>query len=66
MNHNQYTTSCGKWKTLFAVLFLLAVLTAWVVTLATEKEPETWDSIHPIPNANISWDQTFYGGVKAD
>ena len=65
MNRNNYSTSGGA-KTILAVLFLLIVLAAWVVTLATDKEPEAWDTVHPIPNAFISWEQTFYGGVKAE
>lgn len=61
MNHNKYTTGGGV-KTIIAILFLLAVLTAWVVTLATDAEPQTWDSVHPIVNTNVDWEQTFYGG----
>lgn len=61
MNHDKYTTGGGV-KTTIAILFLLAVLTAWVVTLATDTEPQTWDSVHPIVNTNVDWEQTFYGG----
>ena len=68
MNRNHYNKPEGKspLKTVIAILMLLAVLAAWAVTLATEKEPETWDTVHPIPNATISWDQTFYGGGARD
>ena len=66
MNRNYYNTTSGKVKTIIAVLFLLAVLVAWAVTLATDTTPETWDTTHPIPNANISWEQTFHGGPYGD
>ena len=68
MNHIKYTTCSGKGrvKTAIAIVALLGVLAAWAVTFALDRAPETWDSVHPIANAAVSWEQTFYGGVKAE
>ena len=66
MYRNYSNTSSGKMKTIVAVFSLLVVLAAWVVFIAVDREPETWDTVHPIPNVNISWNQTFHGGPYAD
>lgn len=51
-------------KTILAVLLLLAVIVGWIITLATEKQPKDFDTEHPMPNAHISWLQTYYGGLQ--
>lgn len=68
MNHSHYTISGGKGrvKTAIAIVALLGILAAWAVTFAMDKAPETWDSVHPIANAAVSWEQTYYGGVMAE
>ena len=68
MNRNNYTISGGKGrvKTVIAIVALLGILAAWAVTFALDRAPETWDSVHPIANAAISWEQTYYGGVMVE
>jgi len=59
------TTHCGKserTKTILAVVFLLAVIAAWIITLSTEQQPKGHDTEHPMPNAHTSWLQTYYVG----
>ena len=60
------TTHCGKserTKTILAVVLLLAVIAAWIITLSTEQQPKGHDTVHPMPNAHVDWLQTYHGGA---
>ena len=50
------------------MIAILAVFVVWaVLTLCGVFEKPTWepDVSYPMANANISWDQTFYGWSDA-
>lgn len=63
MNKIKYITSCrkkerSKTAILFLVLMILAALTVFEFT---REEKPAYDSVCPIANAHVSWNQTFYG-----
>ena len=50
------------------MIAILAVFVVWaVLTLCGVFETPTWepDVSYPMANANVSWDQTFYGWSDA-
>ena len=42
---------------------LAAGITALAVMNARPVEAKGWDTCHAMATANISWEQTFYGGA---
>lgn len=63
MNKNHYNTSITKReraKTAILVLVLM-ILAALTVLEFTREEKPVYDSVSPIANAHISWNQSFYG-----
>lgn len=63
MNKNNCITSLMKkeWlKTAFLILALM-ILAALTVFEFTREEKPAYDTVCPIANANVSWNQTFYG-----
>ena len=63
MNQNKYSISCRKKeRSKTAILFLiLMILAALTVIEFTREEKPAYDSVCPIANAHVSWNQTFYG-----
>ena len=60
-----YSRSTGKRKgtTIAAVMIAILMMVAAVIALTRDGgKAGTWDSVHPMANANVSWEQTFYGG----
>ena len=63
MTKNYYNTSITKKeraKTAILVLVLM-ILAALTVFEFTREEKPAYDTVCPIANANVSWNQTFYG-----
>ena len=63
MTKNHYNTSItkrerAKTAILVLVLMILAALTVFEFTC---EEKTVYDSVSPIANAHISWNQSFYG-----
>ena len=52
-------------KRTFRILF--SVLAAGIIALAGMNialdNEKTWDSEHPMANAKVSWEQTFFSGA---
>ena len=48
----------------FAIIIsvLAAAIMAMAGIAAAMENERTWDSEHPMANAEISWSQTFHGG----
>ena len=67
-NHNKYITVRNERKAFGIVLLIVLVA---VVALAVMEfcgvfdKPAEPDVTYPMANANISWDQTFYGWSDA-
>ena len=48
---------------IIALVILAAIIIGLCVLIANEWNRKTWDTEHPLTNANISWEQTFYKGA---
>ena len=52
-----------KMKKRIPMILAMAVLAGMIALNVCVKEPEIQpDTVHPMANARISWEQTFYGG----
>lgn len=60
----KYSTFDRKRKVIAAVsLIILIMAVAAVLIFEARNTKPAWDDSYPIVNANISWDQTYYGGI---
>lgn len=49
------------------MILAMAVLAGMIALNVCVKEPEIQpDAVHPMANARISWEQTFYGGAWSE
>ena len=48
---------------IIALVVIGAIIIGLCVLIANEWNRKTWDTEHPLTNANISWEQTFYKGA---
>lgn len=65
MNHYTMFSNKRKARILLAVFMLIATLAIrWAFSAMAPKW--TPDSVHPMTNASVSWDQTFYAGSWSD
>ena len=61
MVHKEYSkkiTAC------IAILVILSMIAAFAVFESRREPKPAWDTEFPIANAQVSWDQTFYGGPE--
>ena len=68
-NHSKYITNKNHRATVRAVLmFLVGAIVIIVLSVLVDnwdRRPVEPDVTYPMANANISWDQTFYGWSDA-
>ena len=50
-------------KLALAALAALILAAAAILVYEARQVKPAWDESYPIVNANISWDQTYYGGI---
>ena len=62
-NNNKYIRPEQKGQIIFVIFILLAIAVGLIWNVVEEdKKAVVPDSSFPMANANISWQQTFYGG----
>ena len=63
MNRRQYSTQTRERARFAAALAVILIICAGLFIGAEHTGKTAWDTEHPMPNAHISWEQTYYGGI---
>ena len=54
-------------KSFLITLAALAVVIAGLIVLNRQEDSrQAWDTVHPMVNTEISWEQTFHSGAWSD
>ena len=63
MNRRQYSTQTKERARFAAALAVILILCAGLWIGAKQTGKTEWDAEYPMPNAHISWEQTWYSGA---
>ena len=67
MFRKEYSTKTVGKSRIIALIALMVVMAALIIAdgvVMARETPANWDVSHPMVNAHVSWEQTYYGGGK--